>query len=109
LLLMRIMPRRTGGELEVMDLIFILLISEAASHALGDYTSLTEGFIQIGTLMFWSYLMNVLSFRFPAIQKLIAHPPMQVIKDGRLLRRNMRREYLTVDELMAHLRSEGID
>ena len=109
LFLMRIMPRRTGGELEVMDLVFILLITEAASHALGDFTSLTDGFIEIGTLMFWSYLVNVLSYYFPAIKKLTAQPPVQVIKDGKLLRRNMRREYLTLDELIAHLRGEGIE
>jgi uncharacterized membrane protein YcaP (DUF421 family) len=28
---------------------------------------------------------------------------------GRLLRRNMRREYLTEEELMGHLREQGID
>ncbi|RYY42484.1 MAG: DUF421 domain-containing protein, partial [Chitinophagaceae bacterium] len=44
LLLMRFLPRRTGGELAVMDLIFVLLIAEAGTHALGNYSSITEGF-----------------------------------------------------------------
>jgi uncharacterized membrane protein YcaP (DUF421 family) len=32
-----------------------------------------------------------------------------VVRDGALLRRNMRREFLTEDELMESLRQEGID
>jgi uncharacterized membrane protein YcaP (DUF421 family) len=36
LIFMRFMPRRTGGELATMGLVFLLLIAEAAAHALGD-------------------------------------------------------------------------
>jgi uncharacterized membrane protein YcaP (DUF421 family) len=43
LILMRFMPRRTGGELATMDLVFLLLIAEAAAHALGDYTTVADG------------------------------------------------------------------
>lgn len=62
LFLMRILPRRTGGELAMMDLIFIILIAEAAAHSLGDYTSVTEGFIMILTLVGWNYVVNLLSY-----------------------------------------------
>ena len=47
LVIMGILPRRTGGEMAVMDLIFVLLIAEGAAHALGDYTSITKGLIAI--------------------------------------------------------------
>lgn len=60
LFLFRILPRRTGGELAMMDLIFVLLIAEAATHSLGGYSSVTEGFIVIGTLMAWNYAINFL-------------------------------------------------
>jgi len=109
LFLMRVLPRRTGGEMAMMDLIFVLLIAEAATHALGDYQSVTEGFIAIGTLIACNYLANVLSYYVPFVEKLISAPPTQIIKNGELLRRNMRREYLTSEELYDHLRLEGID
>ncbi len=51
LLLFRVLPRRTGGEMAMMDLIFVLLITEAATHSLGGYSSITEGFIVIVTMM----------------------------------------------------------
>ena len=44
LLLMRIMPRRTCGELALMDLGFVVLIGNAA-NALGDYTAVADGVV----------------------------------------------------------------
>ncbi|MBF0664912.1 MAG: DUF421 domain-containing protein [Brevundimonas sp.] len=109
LMLMRIMPRRAGGELARMDLIFLLLIAEAVTHGLGEYTTVADALIVIVTLMVWDYVINLLSFRIPFVERLVSSPPVEVIRDGRLLRRNMRREYLTEDELMSALRKEGLD
>jgi uncharacterized membrane protein YcaP (DUF421 family) len=109
LIITRLMPRRTGGELAMMDLIFVLLIAEAAAHALGEYSSVADGIVMIATLMAWNYLINSLSYRVPFIERLVSSSPLQVIRDGELLRRNMRREFLTEEELMTRLREEGID
>jgi uncharacterized membrane protein YcaP (DUF421 family) len=79
LVLMRFMPRRSGGDLALMDLIFALLIAEAASHALGDYTSVTDGVILIMIIMGWNYLVNALSYRVPFIERLVSTPPLQII------------------------------
>ena len=109
LVLLRILPRRTGGELAMMDLIFVILIAEAATHALGEYSSVTEAIIVVLTMMTWNYLINVLSYHFPAFGKLASAPPLLIIKNGQLLRRNMRREYITENELMEQLRKEGLE
>ena len=37
----------------------------------------------------------------------MAAPPLLIIRDGRLLYRNMRQEFLTEDELRANLRGQG--
>lgn len=109
LFLMRIMPRRTGGELATMDLVLILLITEAASHALGDYTALSDGILLILIIIGFNYLVNALSYHVSFIERLVSSPPLQVIRDGQLLRRNMRREFLTEVELMSYLRQQGIE
>lgn len=103
----RLMPRRTGGELARIDLISALLVAEAAAHDLGGYESVSDGIIMIATLMGWNFFINVLSHHVPLIERLISSPPLKIIENGELLRRNMR-EYLTEEELMSHLR-EGID
>jgi uncharacterized membrane protein YcaP (DUF421 family) len=109
LVLMRFMPRRTGGELATMDFIFIILIAEAASHGLGAYESVSDGLVLILVLMAWDYGINLLSYKFSFIERLTSAPPLQVVRDGRLLRRNMRREFLTKEELISELRQQGID
>lgn len=109
LVLMRIMPRRTGGELATMDLVLILLIAEAAAHAMGDYTALADGSVVILVIMGWNYSVNYLSYRVAFVERLVSSPPLQVVRNGHLLRRNMRQEFLTEEELMSYLRQQGID
>ena len=106
---LRFMPRRTGGEIAVMDLVFVVLIAEAAAHALGDYDAIADALVLIATLMTWNYLLNFVSFRSRFVERLITPPPLQVVRNGELLWRNMRRELLTREELMDQLRHEGID
>jgi len=108
-ILFRILPRRTGGEMAPMDFVFLLLITESASHSLGDFTSVTDGTIQILTMMALNYLTNRLSYRFPIIERLLEHSPLPVVKDGQPIRENLRKEAVTEDELMGSLRLEGID
>ena len=107
--LFRLMPRRTGGELAPMDLVFLLLITEAASHSLGDYSSLADGTVQIVTMLALNYLTNRLSFHFRWFERIAEHDPLQVIKDGQLIPRNLKKEMLTADELMGSLRLNGVD
>lgn len=76
-------------------MVFLLLITEAASHALGDYSSLADGTVQIVTMLALNYLTNRLSFSFRWFERLVEHEPLPVIKDGQTIPRNMRKELLT--------------
>lgn len=109
LVLMRLMPRRMGGEMATMDLVFVVLIANAAAQSMGNYASIADGLLVIATLMGWNYAMNALSYHVRIIERLTSSPPLLVVRDGRLLRRNMRREFLTEEELMGHLREQGIE
>jgi len=105
---MRLLPR-IGGDLAVIDLVFLLLIAEAAAFGMGEHQTVGDAILMLATLMGWNYLLNVLSFHIPFIERLVSGAPLQIVRDGRLLRRNMRREYLTEDELMSQLRRQGIE
>lgn len=109
ILLMRVLPRRAAGDVSVMDIIFVILISEGASNAMGDYSSLADGALMILTLMFWNFAVNYLSFHFKFMERFFRHPSVQIVKNGEMLLRNMRKEYITKDELMDHLRTEQIE
>jgi len=108
-LLFRVMPRRVGGDLRAMDLVFLLLITEAASHALGEFTAIGDGLIMVVTMMSLNFLLNWSSYHVRWIERLLSSPSVQVVRDGNLLKREMRGEFLTESELMEFLRIEGID
>lgn len=107
--LLRIM-RREAGALGISDLLVVVLIADAAQNAMAsEYKSITEGVVLVATIAFWDYSLDWLSYRFPKIQRLLRPPPLLLIKDGRMMRQNMRKEMITEEELKGLLREEGIE
>jgi uncharacterized membrane protein YcaP (DUF421 family) len=39
----------------------------------------------------------------------IGPPPLKLVENGRMLRRNMRKEFITEDELVSQLRTHGVE
>ena len=109
MVLFRLLTRRTGGELAPMDLVFLLLITEAASNSMGDYNSLADGTVIILTMLALNYITNRLSFALPWFERVMEHKPLQIIRDGQTIPRNLKKEMLTADELMGSLRLNGVD
>lgn len=106
----RFVLRRDIGALGVSDFLFVVLLGDAAQNAMiGDATSTTDGMVLITTLVFWSYLLDFLSFRLPAVRRFTSARRVCLVRDGKILRRNMRREFITDDELTAKIRQEGVD
>ena len=102
------MPRRTGGELATMDLAFLLLIAEAASNAFGEYTSIADGLILVMVLMGWNFIVNAASYHCRSVENLVSSRPIEIVRNGKMLRRNMRREFVTEEELMSALRQQSL-
>jgi uncharacterized membrane protein YcaP (DUF421 family) len=106
---LRVLVRRHVGSMSLMDLLLMVLIADAAQNAMADeYHSITEGVVLCGTLIGWNYLFDWLAYYSPGFRKILEPSPLPVIRDGRLLRRNMRQEYLTEDELVSQLRQQGV-
>jgi uncharacterized membrane protein YcaP (DUF421 family) len=106
---LRVLVRRHVGSLSIMDLLLMVLIADAAQNAMADqYRSITEGLVLCGTLIGWNYLFDWLAYCSPAFERLLEPAPLRVIRDGKFLRRNMRAEFITQDELMSLLRQQGV-
>lgn len=109
LLLLRFF-RREGGALNTPDLLFVVIIADAAQNAIaGDYQTITEGLVLVATILFWNYALDWAGYRFPLIKRLVHAPPLALVKDGRLVPHNLRREMISAEELRAQLRSQGIE
>src|SRR5687768_4356389 len=108
-LLFRVVVRRRVGAIGMADILILVIIADAAQNAMsGEYKSVTEGAILVGTIMFWNVAIDWLNFRVPALRPWLEPPPMLLIQNGRILHRNLRHEYLTEDELKAKLREKGV-
>jgi uncharacterized membrane protein YcaP (DUF421 family) len=102
--------RREAGALGISDLLVVVLIADAAQNAMAsDYKSITEGVVLVGTIVAWDYSLDWLGYRFPAVQRLLRPAALPLVKDGRMLKRNMRREMITTEELLSLLREQGVD
>jgi uncharacterized membrane protein YcaP (DUF421 family) len=108
--LLRLFQRRQSGTVGMADLLVLVLLADAAQNAMaGEYRSITDGLILVLTILFWSVTLNWLGYRVPAVERLIHPRPLPLIEDGQLRRRNMRREFITEDELLTELRLQGIE
>jgi uncharacterized membrane protein YcaP (DUF421 family) len=109
-LLLRLVLKRETGAIGISDLLVVVLIADAAQNGLtNDYNSIPDGLILVGTIVFWSWALNWLGFRFPLFERLVHPAPLPLVRDGRLLRRNLEKELITEGELMSQLRLQGID
>ena len=109
-LLFRFVLRRDVGSIGIADVLLLVLIADASQNAMaGGYGSVTEGFILVGTIAGWNYVLDWIAYHSPVVHRLIEPPPLLLVKNGRIDPRAMRREMVTRDELMAKLREHGYE
>lgn len=108
-LFMRFLLKREAGELGIADLLVVVLIADASQNAMAcEYKSVTDGIVLVGTIVAWNYFFDWLAYRFEWFER-FAHPHAVIlIANGRLLRRNMKKELVTEEELMSQLRQQGV-
>jgi uncharacterized membrane protein YcaP (DUF421 family) len=108
--LLRLFQKRQAGTLGVPDLLLILLVAHAAHNAMvGEYHSLSDGAVLVLTILFWNLAINWLGFRVPLIGKLVHPPPLELVSEGQENWPNMRRELISREELLSHVRRAGAE
>ncbi len=109
-ILLRLAGRRELGSLGPADLLILLLIADASGNAMtGGSNSLTDGLLVAATIVAWGYIIDWLMYRFPLLNRLATARKVCVVRDGELQWHNMRREYVTREEIMSEMRLAGIE
>jgi uncharacterized membrane protein YcaP (DUF421 family) len=109
-LVLRFILRRDTGNAGISDILFVVLLGDAAQNGMiGDGETVGDAVLLISVLVAWNYVLDFLGYHVRFFEWLTDPPPICLIRDGRVLRRNMRREHLTDTEIEAKLRGEGID
>ena len=108
LVLMRVF-RREAGTLSTPDLLVVVLVADAAQNGMSaQYRSLTEAAVLVGTIFLWDYVLDFLSYRSRAIHRLLHRAPLPLVLNGKIQRKNLKSEMLTLDDLLGQLREQGV-
>jgi uncharacterized membrane protein YcaP (DUF421 family) len=107
---LRFMARRIAGTMGTADVLVIVLLADAAQNGMSnDYKSVTEGIVLVATILAWDLFIDWLAFHVSALRPILQHPTLPVVRNGRLLYRNMRREMISREELLSQLRQQGVE
>ena len=105
----RLTGKREVGQMTPFDLTLLLLLSNSVQNAMtGPDTSLAGGAVAATVLLTLNYLVAEVSGVNRRFRRMVQGSPTLLIHDGQLLLDHLRREHLTVDEVMRALREHGI-
>lgn len=105
----RLFGKKELAQLSVIDLVFILLISNAVQNAMtGPDFSLRGGLVAAGTLFAVNYLFKNMVYFSPKFSRFMQGSPLLLIYKGVLNKENMEKYKITYDELMEVIREHGV-
>ncbi len=105
----RLFGKKEISQLSVIDLVFILLISNAVQNAMvGSDSTLAGGLVAAGSLFVINYLFKLVLYKIPRLGRLIQGDPMILIYKGKIIHKNMAKAKFTLDELKETVREHGI-
>ena len=109
LLGLRVFGKREVGQFTLFDLVFVLLVANAVQPAMtGPDASLFGGIIIVFSLLSANWIVGRLD-DIPVLHRLLTSPPTVLLKDGKPLEGQMRREGITQDEVEMAMREHGLD
>ena len=105
----RLFGKKELAQLSIIDLVFILLISNAVQNAMvGSDSSLVGGLVAATTLFIINYLFKFLLYRFPKLGNYVQGNEMLLIYKGQLNKANMDKARITHEELLEAVREHGV-
>jgi uncharacterized membrane protein YcaP (DUF421 family) len=108
--LLRLGGRRELAQMNAFDLVVLLMLANAVQNAIiGDDNSLLGGIIGGTTLIALNQGINWYLYRHPKVDRRIEGDPTHLVKDGKLLHHNLKKELITEQELLAMIRRQGVD
>lgn len=106
---MRLMGKRQIGQLQPFEFAIAVMISELAALPLTeDDKKLHHALIPIAVLVICQLMISLISLKGVRIRDYICGKPTVLIRNGRMLEKNMKREMCTVNDLLEQLRFNNI-
>lgn len=108
-LIFRLTGKREIGELGITDLVVFIMIGELAVIAIERYNeSFFKPMLSMGILFLIQIIFSHLSLRSRNFRKLVDGEPSIIIKDGKILEKQMKKQRYDFDDLLMQLRKNNI-
>ena len=108
-LLLRIGGRRELAQMNAFDLTVLLMLSNSVQNAIiGEDNSLLGGIIGGATLIGVNLAVNRYLYHHPNLDRAIEGDTVQLVKNGRVLRKNLERKLITEAEVLAAVHRQGV-
>lgn len=107
-LMLRISGKRTLAKMNAFDtVVTIALGSILGSIILSKNTPVAEGITAIGLLIFLQYIITFITVRNNCFKKIISSDPSLLFYDGSMLKKNLKQERISVEEVNKSVREAG--
>lgn len=105
----RFTGKRQVGQLTPFDLVVLLIISNVVQNAvIGPDNSLGGGLLGAVIILLLNWGVVEITFRYKRARRLLEATPTLLIHNGQVLHESLRRERVTLDDLLGALRKSGI-
>ena len=106
---MRIVGRRELSSLGAIDLVLLIVLGDAIQQGLtqDDY-SVTGAMIAVSTIAIMQVSLSYVGYRFRGLRPVLEGEPIVIVQDGKVIERNLRRDRITVDEVLEEARQQQI-
>lgn len=105
----RLFGKKEFTQLTIIDLVFILLISNSVQNAMvGSDSSLLGGVIAAGTLFLTNYILKFIIYRFRFMDRFFQGEPIILVHEGQVLEKNLKKERISREELELSAREHGV-
>jgi uncharacterized membrane protein YcaP (DUF421 family) len=107
LTLVRIAGKQSIGQLAAMDLVITLVIGDLFDDVFWAEVPLVQGLVGFGTVVLTHLLVTFISSRSKRIHELLNSQPRTLIREGKLVPENLRREWVRQETVQFELRLSG--
>lgn len=105
----RLFGKKELAQLSVVDLVFIMLISNAVQNAMvGSDTSLLGGLCAAISLFVINSALKYLLYKFPSLSKAIQGEAIMLVHKGEIIDQNLKKARVTLVELEETAREHGV-
>lgn len=106
---MRVMGKRQLGDLQPIELVITLIISDLAAVPMQETgIPLLSGLIPILLLVALEILLSAGMLKSSAFSRLVTGTPLVVISHGKIQQKALKRMRMTVEDLMENLRGQNV-